>query len=61
MLYWQKLDMAIGTYTRDFKAKVDVCKAVGSAIGISKATTKLACTLLGADYNLQGISELRRS
>ncbi len=43
--------MTIYTYTRDFKAKVNVCNVVGSAIGISKAMTKLACTSAGADYN----------
>ncbi len=43
--------MTIDTYTRDFKAKIDICEVVRSAIGISKNTTKLACTSTGNDCN----------
>ena len=50
MLCWQKPGMTIDAYTRDFKAKIDVCEAVGSAIGASDTTTKLVCTTEGEDY-----------
>ncbi len=42
--------MTINAYTRNFK-KIGVRKALGSAIGISKTTTKLACTSTGRYYN----------
>ena len=41
MICWQKPGVLIDAYTRDFKEKVDMCKAVGSTIGISNVTTKL--------------------
>ncbi len=43
MICWQKPRMTIDAYTRYFKANIDVCKAVGSTIGISKAAMRLAC------------------
>ncbi len=43
--------MSINRYTRDFKAKVDLCKVVGSDIGIIDTTTKLACLVAGENYN----------
>ena len=51
MLCWQKPGMTIDTYTRDFKAKINVREAVGSAIGVSDTTAKLACSAEGENYN----------
>ncbi len=56
MLCWQLPGLTIDAYTRDFKAKIKVCKAVGSAISIREATTKLACKTTGHHYNTLSIS-----
>ncbi len=50
MLCWQKPGMSIDTYTREFKACIEVCEAVGSGIGISGPSTKLACNAAGLDH-----------
>ncbi len=42
--------MSIDTYTREFKACIEVCEAVRSGIGISGPSTKLACDAAGLDY-----------
>ena len=49
--------MTIDAYTRNFKAKIDVCEAVGSAIGASDTTTKLACSAEGEDYSALVMSD----
>ncbi len=43
--------MTIDAYTRDFKARIEVCKTVESNIGISNSSTKMACKSAGHDYN----------
>ncbi len=43
--------MLIDAYARDFKEKVDICKVVGSRIGISKSTAKLVCLEAGENYS----------
>ena len=50
MLCWQKPGMAIDAYTREFKACIKVCKAVGSGIGVSVPSTKLAYKAAGNNY-----------
>ncbi len=42
--------MSIDTYTREFKVCIEVYKAVGSGIGISGPSMKLACDAAGLDY-----------
>ena len=51
MLCWQKPGMTIDSYTREYKACIEVCEAVGSGIGISAPSTKLACEAVGNDYD----------
>ncbi len=51
MLCWQKLDMMIDAYTQEFKACIEICEVVGSGIGPSNPSTKLACVVAGKDYD----------
>ena len=44
MLCWKKPGMKIDANMVDFKAKADMCKAVGSAISISQTMTRLTYT-----------------
>ncbi len=48
--------MTIDAYTREFKACIKVCEAVGSRIGISKPSTGMAYILAGNNYNTISIS-----
>ncbi len=50
MLCWQRPGLLIDSYTREVKACIEVCKAVGSGIGVSGPSTKLACKAAGLDY-----------
>ncbi len=48
--------MRINACTREFNACIKVCKAVGIRIGISKLSTRMACTLDRNDYDRISIS-----
>ncbi len=48
--------MSINAYTREFKACIEVCEAVGSGIGVSKPSMKLAYVAAALDYDALKIS-----
>ena len=50
ILYWQKPRTTMDSYTRVFKTKVNMYKAVCSDIRICRATTKLASKTKGKYY-----------
>ncbi len=52
MLCWQRPGMSIDLYTHEFKACIVVYEAVGSRIGVSGPSTKLACKAAGLDYEV---------
>ncbi len=53
---WKNQGMTLNIYTRDFNAKIDVCKVVRSAIRVNEAATRL--TYASALENYDALSSL---